>query len=1615
MSKGLSGKEKIIIFSCVAVILAAVISVAVYFLPRLTAVRERPGEAAPADPYAGHAYPNGVPDPAETDPSEGDSVQLPFAPAALGGIQITPLDANGRGVSLDSAFLIKSDVKTLTAEHLKAYLSVPSGEAFALEDNGDNTFLLRFDGPLSHHKIYQFIYGPTGYAPASHAFQTVDAFRVLAVSPSDSSFNIPLNAGIEITFNQPLAGRFEDAFDIYPPVRGHFLQRGDTHIFAPADALQEGTAYTVTVRKGLIGAEGDALTEDETFTFVTAWGNQNTSAFSLRGEAYETFLPWDEVFIALDIPLESAGRDFTVSLYDLHTAENYIHFTGTYTGMRVYELTAVEIDVSDWRSLFYLFLGETLPEGYYVAEIRSANPAVREVAHKFIQVSSLSVYSLAIAGEAVFWVHDAFTGLPAEGARVRVGGSDVITDRNGIAVSPTRQESRTPITVEYGEYLPFAYTQSTFGQRPLLASDRFLFHMYTDRPVYRPNDTVDVFGVIKPRFGHTRLPTDRFTLHIGDMLEIPLTLNAFDTFAVRVPVTGMFGWMDIEVRHNGNHLMSVWPEFLDYTNLSFVIQGEWDKTAYDIDESAYAEISVTNFAGMPMEGVTLRSDNTTLITNENGMASGPLRAEHGHHWATHWMPFWTSHWIWVGGTQNSQGIVMPRIIAPFDIMLEHEWVGHTLRINTYGIRVDRLDAHHRGLPPWTYIEPDTFRGEAVDVDYTIRVTRNVTTRTIRSQRYDHINRRTVTTYNHTTTRDPNYRVIQGRTVNGTASVANLPRSDDPLIWYNFDITYHDTRGRQATVGFGFWHSEWTDADSSIRHFNFVPENNRLRIGETTRITLTEGRTWDTWYGVLGETAPVTNGRVLAVMIRDGVILSVNAGDPGGVPVVFPEEGISNAFVLGAYFDGRYIYPVTNPAALTFDHTEREIGVELDFCRERYKPGDEVTVTVSSAADAQLLISVVDESAFLGRRHNADFLPRLYQSARQSLWSIRYSQFASHTQHEFGTENYQNGWGGNGDGDAESFRDDFTDNPVFELIRTDADGKAVLTFTLPHQVTSWRVTAIALTENGSGGDVREHVISALDFYVDLLLTTEYIIGDDIAAAARVHGAGGEAVDFTFEILQDGERIYTHTVNAARRAEFNAGKLAIGEYTMRVTAVSGNRRDAVELPFSVARSGLIIENRIGGQISPGYNGSGPAQFAMRDLPVRISLTNAAIWPLTHILSRAGDSRSSRTDYRAAAAYRDYFFTGEANFCPTRSEVHRPSGGIAELVYEEAEFFYTARFAASFPEFVNRNEIIRYMEAETPRMLASVPNITSAPIIRAARLLALAAIGEPVLLCIQNEAELLASDSYMAWLYLTAALVAIGDDAGAMRLFTSMPPSPNDSMSEQDRETAATLRLFINTALEPQAALNYIFRSGANQFVSDVPERINFVRRTRLSGGTVSEVSYTLHGQTHTVRLENFDRHTLRISREQFEALDLTPVSGDTEYHITFYGYDHSHWDAANNRAEIHRTITPAANGLYRVELSVSLPPGTRGSFTVYDRIPSNMRFAPVQQRWQQGTPSFTVWHTQRQLVEMGFVEGHRGSTTRTMFYYVSPLFEGDMAEGTTYIINRNANNPIWGMTG
>ena len=104
--------------------------------------------------------------------------------------------------------------------------------------------------------------------------------RVVATVPNDQRTFVPLNTGIEVTFNNDDVVDPQANFSITPAVQGRFEQHKRTLVFVPS-ALEPLTLYTVTVKAGLTVKGSDAkLEQPVTFQFETATAGPRTPTSS---------------------------------------------------------------------------------------------------------------------------------------------------------------------------------------------------------------------------------------------------------------------------------------------------------------------------------------------------------------------------------------------------------------------------------------------------------------------------------------------------------------------------------------------------------------------------------------------------------------------------------------------------------------------------------------------------------------------------------------------------------------------------------------------------------------------------------------------------------------------------------------------------------------------------------------------------------------------------------------------------------------------------------------------------------------------------------------------------------------------------------------------------------------------------------------------------------------------------------------------------------------------------------------------------------------------------------------------------------------------------------------
>ena len=270
-----------------AVGLAAVAMIAIAVAIALVA-STLPWQTEPVRPDAAVGSPSPSPSGDVAPPGPSPTARPPIL-AYAAHANLTAGSATGAVVALESDFRLAS-LDGSPATELAARLSVDPALHLAVEPQPDGTSVrLQPAAPLQPGVVYRFtLKGQDGRPLDTWAFQAKAAVRIVATVPRDTETEVPLNAGIEITFNQD--GVVDPASNVViePRTAGRFERNGRSLVFIPGRLLP-ATLYSVTVKRGIkVNGTDEAMAEDFNFRFETAAkAGAAATTFNFPGELLE--------------------------------------------------------------------------------------------------------------------------------------------------------------------------------------------------------------------------------------------------------------------------------------------------------------------------------------------------------------------------------------------------------------------------------------------------------------------------------------------------------------------------------------------------------------------------------------------------------------------------------------------------------------------------------------------------------------------------------------------------------------------------------------------------------------------------------------------------------------------------------------------------------------------------------------------------------------------------------------------------------------------------------------------------------------------------------------------------------------------------------------------------------------------------------------------------------------------------------------------------------------------------------------------------------------------------------------------------------------------------------
>jgi alpha-2-macroglobulin len=342
----------------------------------------------------------------------------------------------------------------------------------------------------------------------------------------------------------------------------------------------------------------------------------------------------------------------------------------------------------------------------------------------------------------------------------------------------------------------------------------------------------------------------------------------------------------------------------------------------------------------------------------------------------------------------------------------------------------------------------------------------------------------------------------------------------------------DDRGRQSVSSAMMWVSSWEYIpwkQSDDRTFELVTNQDSYQPGEEAEILIASPYQGDAYALITLERGLIRSQEV--ILLEDNSTIYKVPITKDMAPTVY----VSVLVVKGV--DEFNPYPDFKMSMATLDvSTEKQqLTVNLEMDKEQAGPGDEVTYDVEvldaegEPAEAEVSLGLTDLSVLVLADSNAPSMLNYFYNQRalsvQTSASITknveaYNAELSETVTEGLTAGSGGGKGG-GEYGVESVRQNFPDTPFWlpDAI-TDEDGKTSVTVTLPDNLTTWRMDTRAITKETEVGSNLVDIISTKPLLVRPQTPRFFVIGDELTIGTAVHNNSEDDLEVTVSIEASG---------------------------------------------------------------------------------------------------------------------------------------------------------------------------------------------------------------------------------------------------------------------------------------------------------------------------------------------------------------------------------------------------------------------------------------------------------------------------------------------------------------
>ena len=973
--------------------------------------------------------------------------------------------------------------------------------------------------------------------------QTFPDLKVLYTDPYDTGILPSIYSSFEIHFSAPIgSGSFQNLVSIEPSTANFYAFGSESSLYVSGSFLAD-TDYTVTVNKDLKDIWGQSLGNEFKAHFSTPPATPGMDLFYLGTDTYFVRASQPDYYVHAT----NLNR-IDVSLSQM-TFENYLYLLGpdAYNARQSY--TPDQASLSTWQAALNLTantsqevpisLGNDLIPGLYYL-ILSAPQVLQNGAYGqqkiFLVASDLNITFKVGSQDALVWAVDLNSNQSVANTPVRIfrddgsllasGTTDAQGLWHGTVPSPTKVNYYSTYYAVVGEPgdANFGMALSGWNQdiSPWdfgLSTDRTppapKIYFYTDRPIYRPGQTVFFRLVARQAFDgrYTQVDLKSIPFSIddgyGSEWKFDLPLSEFGTASgeFQLPEDAVPGYYSIS-----SEIQNFYGYFnvANYRKPSINLSVELTPVDINASQALQASITARYFFDAPVNEMNLQ---WTLYSNPDIFR---LQGYQVGNYSSSWYSPQPGNGYY--GEILKQGEVVTD--ANGEARLDFSDLPAIDDIRNLTLEVTAQDesgqpvsssANARRHPSEFYIglRPDLWVAQAgtamgfdvLTADWKTNPSAshklNAEFQQVTWERQDSNNPN-----NPYPTYIPVYTPIASSDIStGPDGKARLNFTAPNPGTFMLDVSADGVRSQLMVWVAGKESAVWPNL--AFQKISLTADRETYQAGQTANIFIP-----NPLEKLVAALVTVERGSIH----KQQVIQVAAGGNIYSLPLT--DEDAPNVYVsvtlLGENtFRQGYVNLPVSPKAQT-------LKVELTSQPERSEPGGEVTfgIRVTDAfgapVQAEFSLAVVDLAALaLADPNSVEILPAFY--GNQALGITTGLSLAADSRRGV---NFAGGrGGGGGDGSfVDVARNNFPDTAYWSAnLVTDVDGRAQAIIKLPDNLTTWQVDVRGLTKNTLVGQASMQVVSTKQLLIRPVTPRFLVAGDHVELGAMVNNNTSSALD------------------------------------------------------------------------------------------------------------------------------------------------------------------------------------------------------------------------------------------------------------------------------------------------------------------------------------------------------------------------------------------------------------------------------------------------------------------------------------------------------------------------